>query len=269
MSDEIEGRDEREPKAPKPRKHMILWQSYQYWYELVEMRKRHMLRISAGERGVSNLDTEFERNVLEHMAMDKLIKDAKKMMTNYGETVGPIWQWLTSIRGMGEGGLAAQLLAQIDDVGSFETISKLWMFAGYGLRDGQVVRNAKGEKSRYNRNLKSLVYLVADQFIKQQTAPYAEMYYEEKHKQRANHPVAMCRNEGIPWSECQHKKEHKQEFNDGHVHARAMRKIGKVFLSHLWLKWRESEGLPVSEPYVQTILRHSNIVEPPGASRAV
>lgn len=263
MSDEIEERDdEREAAAPKPRKHMVLWQSYQYWWELVEFRKRHVLRISAAERQVSNLDAEFERQVLEHMGLDKLIKDAKKMMVNYGETVGPIWQWLTSIRGLGEGGLAAQLLAQIDDIGKFDTISKLWMFAGYGLANGQVVRNAKGEKSHYNRMLKSIVWQCADQFKRQRTFPYRDLYDEEKIKQRAAHPVALCRNEDIPWTECLWKKEHKQEFNDGHIDMRALRKTGKIFLAHVWLKWRESEGLPVSQPYVQAILGHTHIVEP-------
>jgi hypothetical protein len=136
------------------------------------------------------------------------------------------------------------------------------MFSGYGLADGQVVRNAKGEKSRYNRRLKSIVYLCVDQFIRQQTSPYAEMYYEEKTKQRATHPEAMCRTCGVPWTECKSKKTHKREFNDGHLHARAMRKVSKILLSHLWLKWRESEGLPVSQPYVQAVMGHTHIIEP-------
>ena len=37
----------------KNRKHPGLWQAYQWWSELVELRKRHLLRISAAERGVS------------------------------------------------------------------------------------------------------------------------------------------------------------------------------------------------------------------------
>ena len=112
---------------PKPRKYPQLWQSYLFWSELVELRKRHTLRISAIERGVSEMDAQFERNMMEHMQTDSLIKHAKKLMTGAGEA-HPAWQWVTSIRGLGEGGLAAQLLAQIDDIASFTTVSKLWRF---------------------------------------------------------------------------------------------------------------------------------------------
>jgi len=38
--------------------------------------------------------------------------------------------------------------------------------------------------------------------------------------------------------------------------------MGKIFLAHLWVKWREFEGLPVSQPYVQAILGHTHIIEP-------
>ena len=141
---------------PKPRKRPHLWQSYLWWDELVQIRKRHLLRISSIEAGKSNLDAQFERDMLEHMAMDALIKEAKATMVNFGEMVGPIWYWMTAIRGLGEGGLAAQLLAQIDDIGKFATISKLWRFCGLAVIDGKAERNRPGEKSHFNRRLKSM-----------------------------------------------------------------------------------------------------------------
>jgi len=50
---------------PKPRKHPQLWQSYLFWNELVEMRKRHTLRISSIEKGKSNMDAQLEREFME------------------------------------------------------------------------------------------------------------------------------------------------------------------------------------------------------------
>ena len=55
-----------------------------WWDELVEMRKRHQLRISSIEAGKSNLDAQIEKDIMEVMNLDQLIKDAKKMMVNNG-----------------------------------------------------------------------------------------------------------------------------------------------------------------------------------------
>lgn len=249
-----------EAKPPKPRKRMVLWQMYQFWNECVEWRKRHTLRLSAIERGVSQMDANVEQGFMDALNIDAQIKAAKKMMIGQAEvTCGDTWTWLTSIRGLGEGSLAAQLLAQIDDITTFDTVSKLWRFCGYAVIGGAAEKNAAGEKSHYNAKLKSVCYLIAEQFIRQQTPLYVDLYYSEKQRQRAMHPVTECRMCGCAWTDCQSKKTHKQIYNDGHIHARAWRKMIKIFLQHLWVAWREAEGLPVSEPYVEARMGHTHI----------
>lgn len=233
---------------PKPRLHPHTWQAYLIWDELVKMRQRHELRKTSIEAGKSNLDAELERLFIEDMALDNHIKLMKKSMVAYGETeFGAAWRFLTAVKGLGEGGLAAQLLAQIDDIGKFDTVSKLWRFAGYAVIDGKREYNTDGDKSHYNRRLKSIVYLIVEQFIRQQTPLYADIYYTEKARLRRLHPEAI-------------KDNGHTQYNDGHLHAMAMRKTGKIFLQHLWVQWRTAEGLPVSEPYVQAILGHTNII---------
>lgn len=232
--------------SPKPRKHPHLWQAYLWWREIVEMRKRHLLRISSIEKGKSNLDATFEREMIEAMALDTMIDQICKMMKSYGEEI-PIWDWLTSIRGLGSGSLAAQLCAQIDDIAKFDTVSKLWRFAGWAVINGQIDRCERGVKSPYNRKLKSVCWLIVDQFIKQQTLGYVDLYYEEKTRQRRLHPEKV-------------KVNGKWKFNDGHLHNRAIRKTAKIFLQHVWVNWRKAEGLPVSEPYVMTLPGHSHLV---------
>ena len=246
----------------RDRKHPQLWQSYLWWDELVQLRKRHVLRVSAIERGDCNMDAQFDRDMMEHAGLDALVNYACKTMTNYGESMGPVWGWITSIRGLASGSLAAQLLAQIDDISRFDTVSKLWRFAGYAVINGAAEKNHRGEKSHYNARLKSVCYLVADQFIKQRTPIYREMYDEEKERQHRLHPVVMCRECEMPREQCQSKKAHHQLYNDAHLHNRAWRKTIKVFLQHLWLVWREAEGLPVSEPYVEAVMGHTHIVRP-------
>jgi len=234
---------------PKPRKFPQLWQAYLWWDELMKMRQRHVLRISSIEAGKSNLDAQFERDMLDMMQMDDLLKAARQTMVGHGADVGPIWDWLRAVKGLKAGGQAAKLLAQIDDIGKFDTVSKLWRFAGYAVINGQAERNQRGEKSHYNRRLKSICFVIAEQFIRQQTPIYVDEYYAEKERQRRKHPEKV-------------KVDGKWKYNDGHIHHMAMRKMIKIFLQHVWVVWREYEGLPTEGPYIQDVGGHTHIVEP-------
>ena len=238
---------------PKPRKHPLLWQTYLWWHELMEMRKRHNLRISSAEKGKSMMHAQFERDTMNDLNLEENLKSVRKSMIEYGEGVGPIWEWTTSIKGLKAGSMAAQLLAQIDDIGKFDTVSKLWAFSGWAVKDGKRQWPKKGQKSPYNRTLKSIGYLIGDQFIKQQTPLYVDEYYKEKDRLRRLYPEPV-KTDG-PWP---------TKYTDSHIHRMARRKMIKMFLQHLWVTWRGMEGLSMSLPW---ILRegsgHSNYIEPP------
>jgi len=234
---------------PKQRKHIQLWQAYLQWNELVEMRKRHLLRISSIEAGKSNMALGIEQRFMDLTRLDDLIDDHRKYMVECGAEVGDVWGWLTIVKGLGQGGLAAQLLAQIDDIGKFDTVSKLWRFAGLAVIDGKRETNKPGEKSHFNARLKSICWLISDQFVKQNTPLYRDIYDQEKARLRRLYPEKIVTNG-------------KTQYNDGHIDNMARRKTVKIFLQHLWVIWRKLEGLPVSEPYVQAILGHTHIIEP-------
>lgn len=233
---------------PKPRRSAHLWQAYLFWNELVEMRKRHNLRISSIESGKSNLDAQLEKDFLSEIQADALIKAANKMMIREGSKIC-VWDWVVSIRGLGEGSLAAQLLAQIDDIACFDTVSKLWRFAGQAVIDGKAERNQPGEKAHKNNRLQAICWNIGEQFVRQQTPAYVDIYYAEKERLRRLHPEKIV-------------VDGKTMYNDGHIHNMAKRKTVKIFLQHLWVTWREREGLPVSQPYVQAILGHTHIIVP-------
>lgn len=231
MKTEIDQRPE-----PKPRKHPQLWQSYLLWDELMRMRQRHVLRISSAGRGKSMMDVQLEKDFIESLAMDQNLLNIRKMMINYGKQTGPIWDWVTSIKGLGAGGEAAKLIAQIDDIARFDTIAKLWRFSGLAVIDGKAEKNKPGEKSHFNRNLKAICFVIGDSFIKQQTPYYIDIYYAEKKRQRELHPDPI-------------KVDGKTMYSDMQIHYRGWRKMMKQFLADLWVKWRQIDGLAVSEPY--------------------
>jgi len=223
------------------------------WDEIKKMRVRHEVRLSSIDKGKSTMDAELERIFLEETLgrpLDKTEDVLKKDLITLGKSVGVVWDWLTAFRGLGSGHIVAQLLAQIDDIGKFDTISKLWRFCGLAVIDGKA--EAKSSE-HYNRRLKALLLGpqgVVDQFVMKRTFPYRDMYDERKVYEREKHPEPI-------------KTNGKWKYNDGHIDMRARRYVAKRFLSHLWVKWREFDGLSVSQPYVQAILGHTQIDSPP------
>lgn len=230
---------------PRNRKNPRLYQSYQEFQSLRRERAKHITRIKHAEAGRSNLDPQLERDFMADKNLDLAIELVEKKMHNFGAAIGPVWGAVNSIRGIGPG-LAAQLLALIDDIESFDTISKLWRYAGLAVIDGKA--EAKSS-THFVRRLKGLMWNISKQFVMQQTPGYVDIYYAEKERQRRLHPEPIQING-------------KWRYNDAHIDRRARRKIEKIFLQHLWLVWRASEGLPVTDPYVHDILGHNHIVTP-------
>lgn len=149
----------------------------------------------------------------------------------------PIYAELSRIKGIGPM-LSAKLLALIADVSTFETVSKLWRFAGYAVIDGAAEKPVKGEKRHYNTRLKTACFLVGTSFLRS-GSPYRLIY------DRAREHYAG-----------------REDWSDMRRHRAAMRKMIKVFLSHLWERWRRSEGLPTRALYVHEQLGHTMLYRP-------
>ncbi len=194
-------------------------------------------RLSAIERGDDESD-DRQRSVLERY--HKRFQDIEKELdADIKEQVAehPIYEQVSAVKGIGPG-LAAKLIAMID-IERAPTISSLWRFAGYAVINGERERPTKGEKLHYNKRLKTTCYLVATAFLRA-NSPYRRVYDEAKAYYEANRP----------------------DWTKGHRHNAANRKMIKVFLSHLWLRWRLLEGLPVSNPYVHDIMKHGSLYAP-------
>ena len=134
--------------------------------------------------------------------------------------------------------LAAKVVSLID-IQRASNVSSLWRYAGYAVVDGKRERMHKGEKSHYNRRLKTACFQVAESFLKSRS-PYSNFYYEAKEYYLANRP----------------------DWTKNHCHLAAMGKCIKIWLEHVWLVWRQLEGLPVNEPYVIAHMGHVDYITP-------
>ena len=176
---------------------------------------------------------------------DLTIKDAFKLVKDM-----PIYtQWLKHVDGVGEN-LATQFIALIQPISDFDTVSKLWAYAGLAVFDGHAQRRVKGKKSNWNPELKRLCYQLGDCFVKQGTF-YRTVYDNYKARDKAAHPKVVP----VPGSDS-------GLYTPGHMQARAIRYAAKMFLSHLWLAWREIENLPIRDPYPVEKMNHSTVISP-------
>jgi len=149
----------------------------------------------------------------------------------------PIVQKLCNLKGIKQI-LAARIISMID-IEKAQTVSALWRYAGYGVVNGQAEKPKKGEKLHYNKRLKKACYVIGTSFLKCKS-PYSDIYYKAK----------------------EYYKTHRPDWTKAHVHYAAMRKMIKLFLSHLWVVWRTLEGLPTRSPYVHEYLKHTDIKKP-------
>ena len=155
----------------------------------------------------------------------------------------PIWsEYLEKINGVGPR-LAASIISGYITPARFDTISKFWMYAGLGLRDGNIQARKTGEIANWSSELKTTMYKLEDQFIIAKGG-YRDIY----EKFRVQEDTANGYRE--------------KKLIKGHVYQRARRKTAKVFLANLWIRWREMEELPTRPLYVEEYMNHSSIIQP-------
>jgi hypothetical protein len=255
------------------------------YYDFQGQRIQTQLRIGASERERSLTKEEQSiygiTTILENA--HSFEKDAEKLITKQLKNHALYTQYLSKIVGIGPM-IAAGLIAYVDDIEKFQHVSSLWQYSGYGANrfcpeckkptsvevkysTGTIAkklhpfnecpechaetisilqRRMSGYQSNWNDKLKTLAWKAGTSFVKQSAAKskYRKLYDQIKKKERMIHPVKKV-------------IKGKTFYNDGHIHNRAMRKVVKIFLAHVWQTWRRQEGLEATEPYAKQLLGHS------------
>lgn len=154
------------------------------------------------------------------------------------------------------------LVPTIRGIGAFDTVSKYWAWWGLDVRDGHAPKRIKGENIDWNPKMRTLSWKIAKQFVMQGDR-YRMIYDAEKLRLTAERIGEGGELYCPHLAECQAKLTRRDKpACKGHIDAMAKRKSVKLFLSHLWEKWRELEGLPVRQPYVIERMGHTTKQEP-------
>lgn len=222
--------------------------------ELVVLREQiQKLRVAEGNRVESAMRLNEPARAAVHRHYQEALEQLETKITKQVEDEvkkHPIWPWIEGIHGIGAVSIGS-VIGHID-ITKPDTISALWRYAGYGVRIiehkacegkgcaecgetgmvGARERPTKGEKLHYNVRLKTMVYRLIDIQIRLR-GPYRKPYDEAKFTYSTT-----------------------RSWTKMHVELAARRKAAKFFLSHLWMVWREVEGLPTRAPF---IAEHSDV----------
>lgn len=222
-------------------------------------------------------ETHLEKNGKSCELTKQVVERAGKFEEWLNEEIGkyvrqhPAYDWFSKVKGIGDLNIGKVL--SLIDIERATMVSKLWRYAGIGVVDGKAERQRRGEKLHYNKMLKSMCWRLAKGLIRAKGEYYK--YYQEKKREYER----RFREEGkeiisatnLPKDKRGLKTETDEFFALGHLDLMAMRKMIKLFLSHLWLIWRKAEGLPITAPYVHAIKGHSDyrppedFIDPPPA----
>jgi len=181
----------------------------------------------------------------------------------------PAYGWFSKVKGVGDlniGKVVSLIRIKPDEddpeKGWANNVSSLWRFCGFGCdEDGKAERMRRGEKLHYNKTLKAMCWRLAKSLIRAKGL-YYDYYLEQKQRtveRLKAEGITIVPSDKLPMEKGKHV-EKDGYFGLGHVDTMAMRKMIKLFLSHLWEEWRKAEGLEVTKPYVHAIKGHSDFI---------
>ena len=209
-------------------------------------------RILAMQRGTDLLDKETfeflseqqEDSAKKRGRLDRRITKHLKSMNH------PFIESALKIRGLG--GITIAYLVSYIEIEKAQYASSLWAYCGYDKASHE--RYEKGKAGGGNKTLRTVLYTMADSMIKTRSA-YRDIYDREKALLSASKKITKSRNTQGKLIECAW-----MDTKPSHRHGAAMRKMIKIFLSHVWHVWRTLEGLETNLLYVEEKLGHKNII---------
>lgn len=174
----------------------------------------------------------------------------------------PAYPWFSRVKGIG-GENIAKVIGLVD-ISKANRISSLWKYAGYAVDNGHAPKAKKGEKTSFNKQLRTMCWRLGVSLMKAKGKFY-EYYLQEKEKDIARYTARGCEvvpTDKLPKDARGKCIEPEGAISEWHIHHRALRKMIKLFLACLWLEWRKAENLPISKPYAIDRLNHVSFISP-------
>jgi len=211
-------------------------------------------RMLAMKRGTDKLDEQtYEFLKIKSQETKKELSKIDRRIEKHLESMDhPIIKSALGIKGLGSNTIAYMMVyIQIEKA---QYASSLWKYCGYDKASHE--RYEKNVSSGGNKNLRTVLYTMADSMIKTRSI-YRNVYDSTKKQLEASKKITKSRNTQGKLIECAWC-----DTKPCHRHGAAMRKMIKHFLADWWFVHRTLEGLPTAALYVQEKLGHKGIVKP-------
>lgn len=208
----------------------------------------------------------------------KLTEDLETLMKD----AQPIAIQAMAVPGVGPTTIA-RILAEID-IYLAEYPSSLHKFAGFapgfdkmrkGELDEETGRRKRGNKRAYNARLKTACRVQADSLMKMgigaiKKAAFPGLEADERKERwdalspRQKHNLALKHGRDLYARDYLKRRVQTEDrgWTNDHIHSDALRIMIKLFLSHLWERWRMLEGLPTERPYIVNGSNGHNYIAP-------
>ena len=201
------------------------------YYQVQEFRKASANQTRAAE--------DEPNRVLEwvYESMRRLEDNVKKALGEFAMSYR-VGAWLNSLTGIGPV-LSSGFMSHLD-IRKAPTVGHFWRFAGL---DPTVIW-AKGQKRPWNARLKVLCFKAEECFVKFQNHAndhYGQLYLKRKEYEQRRNDAGELKDQAehkLATKNIGKDKDARKWYESGklppaHIHARAMRWTGKMFLSHL------------------------------------
>lgn len=173
-------------------------------------------------------------------------------------------------------------------IGAFDTPAKFWTYCGIGLdKEGKPQRPQRGVRGNYCRELQVVAWKAGESFVRLGDG-YRQFYDQQKARLQAR-PAKMIQVSSDPyWLRGRLMVNDTGSFKAGtiltnvkieklkrdgvkeillgwrpvHIEKQARRIVKKIFMAHVWMKWREIEGHPYIAPYIAEHGDHQTVIMP-------
>lgn len=225
------------PRSPYPEM-ATLFRTYKFWQRERQRATNMLLAYQGDKEGTtkspySDVDSLVYLHDLAEAAAAREAGLAKQIKT----AVQQIPMGEITLAAPGGGPIVAAMLLSRVDMTIADSVSSVWKF--FGLAGSIKARHEDGVAGGGRQEDRAILFNLEKNLIRK-TSPYRPDYDKRR---------AITESGDRGWTK-------------GHAQNDAMRYVGKLWLSHWWLRYRDILGLERRIPYATGVLQHDGMIEP-------
>ncbi len=223
--------------------------------QMMKLMLKENNQLLAYQRKVDHMNPDTESFLVAHLKpiqdrLNQIDRNLEKAITAHPDALSKKALGITGI-----GPITVAALTVYIDLNKADTPSALWKYTGLDKSAGE--RYSKGVAGGGNKTLRTVLWNTANCMMRVKTSDYRPIYDRVKLRLSQSEKLVKSRNRQGKSVEVAWK-----DTMASHRHGAALRAVMKMLLSDYWLIGRQLAGLPITTPYVEGVLGHTDISPP-------